>query len=141
MPQIERSVALAPSMLFTQGAGHRYGIVQGKVPPGKSAPIPGAIKSVDNSAGHLARYGRFRPVRAGADGGRKFQLMGLAENKVLPIKPPSQIPSRFMIGIPLIQQADQKAGVTIDDHSRSSMMIRARSVRTGSPGLGMSSSN
>ena len=39
------------------------------------------------------------------------------------------------------ESTGQKAGVAIDDHSRSSMMIRARLVRTGSPGLGMSSSN
>ena len=57
MPQIERSMALAPSMRFTQGAGHGHRNLQFKVSPGKSAPIPDPVKPVDNCAGQMVRNG------------------------------------------------------------------------------------
>ena len=67
--------------------------------------------------------------------------MRLTKNKALFVKASGQPPGGLVVDVALVTKANQKAGVAINNHSRSSTIIRAGSVRTDLPGFGVSRSN
>src|SRR3974377_1903726 len=86
----------------------------------------------------MLRQSIIHAMCCGADRSGKFDLMGLAEHKVLAIEAGDQILRRLVIGLLLVKQAHQQAGVAIDNHSLSCRKAFTRSVLTRGPSRGTS---
>src|ERR1041385_7942560 len=64
--------------------------------------------------------------------------MDLAHDKIVSVPLPGSGSRGLVVQVVLIQVTDQKACIAIHDHSRSSIMMRAKSVCTRSPFGGIS---
>src|SRR6266516_3593044 len=78
-----------------------------------------------------------RPCRQRPRGSQLPQLK-FADDKIVGLEFGGLVSGGLVVGVVLVEVAHQETGVGIDDHSRSSTINRARSVRTRLPSGGIS---
>jgi hypothetical protein len=94
------------------------------------------VEAIDDASCDLLRDWALLPVNGRADGRRQFQQMNFTHHKLSASKFGGHCSRPLVVGVRLVEKTHQKAGVAINDHSRSSMMIRARSVTGAGPDRG-----
>src|ERR1035437_3197511 len=105
---------------------------------GKNFPGDQTVKAVDDPAGNLVGNSVLFPMRGRPDSGGQFQLVNLAHHKVIGGKLAGQGARRRVVYVIFVEITDQKTGIAINHHSRSSKIRRARFVLTRDPSGGMS---
>jgi hypothetical protein len=141
VPEIKGGVFLLPSVRVTKAAGHVNRVIKVDFLSLKKLSRQGAVKSVDDTAGNMFWNRFYIPVNGRANRPRQFKLMDFAQNKIVLVMLRCQVSGQLVFFVFLIQKADEKTCVAIDNHSRSSMMIVERFVLLAGPVGGISLSS